>query len=98
VEVARGSANGIDPYSQDRDAIYRLVRLCETGLANPDIFAMAKGVPREAMENISGAAIGWAVPWVKRFPMHSFLRLDCEGTHDALLGMGRPTAGGGGIG
>jgi len=61
-------ANGIDLYSQDHGAIHRLVRLCAAGLANPDIFAKATGVPQEAMEDISGAAIGWAVPWVKRFP------------------------------
>ncbi len=61
-------ANGIDLYSQDHGAIHRLVQLCEAGLANPEIFAKATGVPQEVPPDISGAEIGWAVPWVKRFP------------------------------
>ena len=61
-------ANGIDLYARDNGAIHRLVRLCEAGLGNPDIFAKATGVPQDVPDTLSGEEIGWAVPWVRRFP------------------------------
>lgn len=62
-------ANGIDLYSYNNGAIHRLVGLCIAGLRNPDIFAKATGVPQDITGGpYSGADIGWAVPWVARFP------------------------------
>lgn len=62
-------ANGTDLYSEDNGAIHRLVALCVAGLQNPDIFAKATGVPQDITPGqYSAADIGWAVPWVKRFP------------------------------
>lgn len=62
------AANGIDLYAYDNGAIHRLERVCEAGLLNPGIFAKATGVPQTMPGTISGSDIGWAVPWVRRFP------------------------------
>lgn len=63
-------ANGQDLYSYNNGAIHRLVKLCIAGMMNPEIFAKATGVPQDmtAGQQWSGADIGWAVPYVKRFP------------------------------
>ena len=62
-------ANGIDLYSYNNGAIHRLVSLCIAGLRNPEIFSKATGVPQDITGGpYSGADIGWAVPWVARFP------------------------------
>jgi poly(beta-D-mannuronate) lyase len=62
-------ANGTDLYSYDNGAIHRLVKLCIAGLANPDIFTKGTGVPQDITGGpYSGSDIGWAVPYVKRFP------------------------------
>jgi len=63
-----GEANGIDMYSQNHNAIDRLVNLCEQGLQHPEIFQKATGVQQNMPDKISGATIGWAVPYVKRHP------------------------------
>jgi poly(beta-D-mannuronate) lyase len=62
-------ANGTDLYAYDNGAIHRLVKLCIAGLANPDIFTKGTGVQQDITGgSYSGADIGWAVPYVKRFP------------------------------
>jgi poly(beta-D-mannuronate) lyase len=62
-------ANGLDLYSYDNGAIHRLVKLCIAGLANPDLFTKGTGVQQDITGGpYSGADIGWAVPYVKRFP------------------------------
>jgi poly(beta-D-mannuronate) lyase len=63
-----GEANGIDLYAENHGAIHRLVKLCEAGLLNHEIFAKYTGVPQTMPPTISGNDIGWAVPYVKRFP------------------------------
>lgn len=62
-------ANGNDLYSYDKGAIHRLVKLCIAGLADPGLFSKATGVQQDITgAPYSGADIGWAVPYVKRFP------------------------------
>ncbi len=61
-------ANGLDLYSYRNGAIHRLVQLCAAGLENPAIFANATGVPQEDFDATAGTSIGWAVPYVRRFP------------------------------
>ena len=56
------------PYAENHGAIDRLVALCEQGLLHPEIFAKGTGVNQNMPDKISGANIGWAVPWVKRHP------------------------------
>jgi poly(beta-D-mannuronate) lyase len=63
------AANGTDLYSYDKGAIHRLVRACVAGLQNPELFAKAAGAPQDMVAGQHfGADIGWAVPYVKRFP------------------------------
>ena len=61
-------ANGLDLYRYRDGAIHRVVRLCIAGLQNPDIFARATGVAQEGADVTSAIYIGWAVPYVQRFP------------------------------
>lgn len=62
-------ANGTDLYTYDNGAIHHLVKLCITGLSDPSLFSKATGVPQDITGGpYSGADIGWAVPYVKRFP------------------------------
>jgi poly(beta-D-mannuronate) lyase len=63
-----GAANGLDLYAENHGAIERLAHLCEEGLKNPEVFSKATGVKQNMPESISGFEIGWAVPYVKRFP------------------------------
>lgn len=61
-------ANGLDLYSYNNGAIHRLVRLCIAGLEDPSLFARATGAAQEDADVTSGIYIGWAVPYVRRFP------------------------------
>jgi poly(beta-D-mannuronate) lyase len=63
-----GEANGMDLYAENKGAIHRLVTISEAGLKDPGIFKKATGVEQNMPDSISGAEIGWAVPYVKRFP------------------------------
>jgi poly(beta-D-mannuronate) lyase len=63
-----GRANGIDLYSENHEGIKRLAQLCEAGLQHPEIFQKSTGVQQVVSDKISGADIGWAVPYVKRYP------------------------------
>ena len=63
-----GEANGIDMYGQKKGAIHRLVNFDVAAMADPSIIAKRTGVEQNFPANLSGAEIGWAVPYVKRFP------------------------------
>jgi poly(beta-D-mannuronate) lyase len=63
-----GEANGMDMYARDNGAIHRLVNISVGGLLNPEPFARATGVEQEVPKIVSGDQIGWAPPYVKRFP------------------------------
>jgi len=63
-----GEANGMDLYAENKGAIHRLVTISEAGLKDPGIFKKATGVEQDVSDSISGSDIGWAVPYVKRFP------------------------------
>jgi poly(beta-D-mannuronate) lyase len=63
-----GEANGQNLYAENKGAIHRLVAISEAGLKDPSIFKKATGVEQNLPDTISGAEIGWAVPYVKRFP------------------------------
>ena len=61
-------ANGIDSYADDNGALHRLVNFCLAGLADPTILEKRTGVKQVVSLPYSGSDIGWAVPYVKRFP------------------------------
>jgi poly(beta-D-mannuronate) lyase len=63
-----GEANGIDMYAMNQGALHRLVRFNIDALEDPGIIAKRTGVAQEVSAPWSGLEIGWAVPWLKRFP------------------------------
>jgi len=63
-----GEANGKHLYAEDGGAIHRLVKLCASGLENPAIFEKRVGVKQVVSQPYEGEDIGWAVPYVQRFP------------------------------
>ncbi len=63
-----GAANGMDLYAEDSGAIHRLVKFCIAGLEDPSILEKRTGVAQVYSLPYSGLDIGWAVPYVKRFP------------------------------
>ncbi len=60
--------NGTDLYARSGGAIHRLVALCTTGLEDPNIFERLTGVKQVITLPYAGGDIGWAVPYVRRFP------------------------------
>jgi poly(beta-D-mannuronate) lyase len=63
-----GEANGLDLYSEEDGAIHRLVKFCAGILEDPIIIEKRTGVPQVAPNPMGGSDIGWAVPYVHRFP------------------------------
>jgi poly(beta-D-mannuronate) lyase len=63
-----GEANGMDLYASSGGAIHRLVKISVGGLTNPSQFENATGVKQEVPKVPSGDQIGWAPPYVRRFP------------------------------
>jgi poly(beta-D-mannuronate) lyase len=63
-----GEANGIDMYAANHGAIHRLVKFDTAALLNPSIIARRTGAEQNVDHDISGFEIGWAVPYVRRFP------------------------------
>jgi len=63
-----GEANGVDMYNTNHGAIERLVKFDLAALQDPAIIAKRTGVQQNTSAPYSGNDIGWAVPYVKRFP------------------------------
>ena len=63
-----GEANRIDLYAENNGALHRLVKLCEAGLEDPTILEKRTGVTQVVTLPYGGSDIGWAVPYVRRFP------------------------------
>jgi poly(beta-D-mannuronate) lyase len=63
-----GEANGVDMYNVNHGAIHRLVKFDLAALQDPAIIAKRTGVQQNTSAPYSGNEIGWAVPYVKRFP------------------------------
>ncbi|MFJ6325940.1 MULTISPECIES: alginate lyase family protein [unclassified Rhizobium] len=61
------SANGIDLYKTNDNALSRLVRLVVAGIDDPSLFAAKAGVAQEAM-HFHADDIAWATPFERRFP------------------------------
>jgi len=62
-----GEANGMNLYAERNYAIKRLVARCVSGLQDPSFFAEHTRVA-QVPEVLEGEAIGWAQPYVRRFP------------------------------
>lgn len=63
-----GETNGLDLYAERDYAIKRLVVRCIAGLEDPSFFQQKTGVPQVTTHEIYGGDIGWAQPYVRRFP------------------------------
>ena len=63
-----GEANGLDLYAAHGGAIHRLVKVSIEGTAHPEFFVAATGKSQEGSRTLSGDQIGWAPPYVRRFP------------------------------
>jgi poly(beta-D-mannuronate) lyase len=70
-----GEANHLDMYSHAKGAIHRLVDFSVAGLKDPTPFAKATGVQQEVPKVVTGDQIGWAPPYVQRFPNPELERL-----------------------
>jgi poly(beta-D-mannuronate) lyase len=63
-----GEANNMDLYAHANGAIHRLVNKSIAGLQDPTPFEKATGVHQEVSKVVTGDQIGWAPPYVHRFP------------------------------
>jgi poly(beta-D-mannuronate) lyase len=70
-----GEANGLDLYAHAKGAIHRLVNVSVSGLHDPSLFEKATGIKQEVPTVVSGDQIGWAPPYVRRFPNPELARL-----------------------
>jgi poly(beta-D-mannuronate) lyase len=63
-----GAANGMDLYGHANGAIHHLAEISVHGLSDPSLFEKRTGVAQEVPAQPSGDAIGWAPPYLRRFP------------------------------
>jgi poly(beta-D-mannuronate) lyase len=63
-----GEVNGLDLYAESDYAIRRLVARCIGGLRDPAWFERRTGVRQVTTPQIEAWEIGWAQPWLRRFP------------------------------
>src|SRR5580658_3078738 len=61
-------SNGIDLYSERDGAIHRLVAFDLAALKDPALIAKRTGEEQRITPPYGGLEIGWAVPYVQRFP------------------------------
>jgi poly(beta-D-mannuronate) lyase len=60
------SANAIDLYHENDDALIRLVRTAIAGVEDPSFFAARAGIAQEPVK-LDAENIGWALPFERRF-------------------------------
>lgn len=70
-----GEANHLDLYAHAGGAIHRLVNFSVAGLQDPAPFVKATGVQQEVPKVVTGDQIGWAPPYVQRFPNPALERM-----------------------
>jgi len=63
-----GEANHMDLYALAHGAIHRLVNVSVAGLQDPTLFVQDTGVKQEVPKIVTGDQIGWAPPYLRRFP------------------------------
>jgi poly(beta-D-mannuronate) lyase len=63
-----GEANGLDLYAEREGAIHRLVWFNLAAMKNPSLLEKRAEAKQEITPPYSGLEIGWAVPYVQRFP------------------------------
>jgi poly(beta-D-mannuronate) lyase len=63
-----GEANKIDLYAESDGALQKLVKRATDGVMTPQFFEQKTGIKQTMPIQISANEIGWAVPYVQRFP------------------------------
>lgn len=63
-----GEANHLHLYDHDDGALHRLVNVSVHGINDPALFVKATGIDQEIHKPVSGDQIGWAPPYLRRFP------------------------------
>jgi len=63
-----GEANGLDLYAEREGAIHKLVQFDIAAMKDPGVIAKRTGEQQKVTLPFSGLDIGWAVPYVQRFP------------------------------
>jgi poly(beta-D-mannuronate) lyase len=63
-----GEANELDLYAEENGAIHRLVKFCTAALEDPTIVQKRTGIVQVVTLPYGGSDIGWAVPYVRRYP------------------------------
>ena len=63
-----GESNGLDLYAEKHYAIKWLVERSIAGLLDPSFFVQRTGIKQDMPEKIGAGEIGWAKPYVRRFP------------------------------
>lgn len=75
-----GEANGVDLYSERDGAIHRLVQFDLAAMKDPSVIAKRTGETQVFTPPFSGLEIGWAVPYVQRFPSADLSALIAQAT------------------
>jgi poly(beta-D-mannuronate) lyase len=70
-----GEVNNLDLYAHGNGALHRLVSVSVAGLSDPAPLQKATGVKQEVPRVATGDQIGWAPPYVQRFPNSELTRL-----------------------
>ena len=63
-----GEANALDLYAEREGAIHKLVKFDVAAMKDPALVAERTGEQQDTTLPFSGLEIGWAVPYVQRFP------------------------------
>jgi poly(beta-D-mannuronate) lyase len=63
-----GEANGVPMYAMKNGAIHQLTQFNIAAMKDPSIIARRIGAEQDTSGTYSGLEIGWAVPYVQRFP------------------------------
>ena len=63
-----GEANDVDLYSEQDGALHRLVKFDLAAMHDPSLIARRTGEQQNITLPFAGLDIGWAVPYVQRFP------------------------------
>jgi poly(beta-D-mannuronate) lyase len=82
-----GMHNGIDLYARDNGALKHLVRVATAGLIDPSLFEKQTGIQQE-VQSPSAEAIGWAVPFNRRFPDPTITKLLGEAHNRSYMYLG----------
>jgi poly(beta-D-mannuronate) lyase len=63
-----GESNGQDLYAEKHQALQRLGERCAAGLGDPSFFVQHTGVAQDMPRGLEAWEIGWATPYLRRFP------------------------------